>query len=316
MDVHSIPRVEEQALDFAYRYPFTPEARDIILRSKPELNQKYLKAGLLRASEALERGGIKFTKMNLYDQKYTSLMGYVYARMLVSALNSKAAIEKYIRAESRRAREILANDAENLPRLASSLRCGIVQTKPYYSLRMEEFLLYSGKSKELSLVKQELYEGTVYLAIRKAAVLLGIISIREIRRNLPIPAGDLPLEVVASSKSLPLPEPVLPRSPRADTERYGWIEKILANPISDVRHRTVNLILAPYLVNVRGMRESDASKVISEYIARCKELNPDTDVNSSYITYQCRYSKAKGLKPLSLDNAKSLLSHVLDLDNW
>ena len=83
-------------------------------------------------------------------------------------------------------------------------------------------------------------------------------------------------------------------------------------PIADVRHRTVNLILAPYLMNVKQKNEDEAVALIMEYISRCKEIEPNTNVNSTYVRYQCRYAKSKGLKPLSLTNARELLGDVLN----
>ena len=52
-------------------------------------------------------------------------------------------------------------------------------------------------------------------------------------------------------------------------------------------------------------------KAVNDYIKKCKEINPDTNVNESYIRYQVRYSKAKGMKPLSLQKAKELLGETV-----
>jgi len=45
-----------------------------------------------------------------------------------------------------------------------------------------------------------------------------------------------------------------------------------------------------------------------------KELNPNTRVGESYIAYQVRYAKRKGLKPLSLNRAKELLGGIINFD--
>ena len=81
-----------------------------------------------------------------------------------------------------------------------------------------------------------------------------------------------------------------------------------------MRHRVVNLILAPYLINVRGMSEEGAFKTISAYIERCRAVDPNTKVNDSYIKYQCAYAKKKGLRPLSLVHARELLGSYVDFD--
>ena len=87
----------------------------------------------------------------------------------------------------------------------------------------------------------------------------------------------------------------------------------LATPIPDVRHRSVNLV-APYLVNVRKMDENAAADRIVEYIERCKLLDPNTKVNETYVRYQCRYAKNKGMRPLSLVRAKELFRGIVEFD--
>ena len=103
-------------------------------------------------------------------------------------------------------------------------------------------------------------------------------------------------------------------APAKFSKTDNWVEKLLATPIADIRHRTVNLILAPYLVNTKGMSVDQATKIICEYIERCKLLDPATRVNERYVRYQCDYAKKRGLKVLSLDRAKELLGSALDIN--
>ena len=59
------------------------------------------------------------------------------------------------------------------------------------------------------------------------------------------------------------------------------------------------------------MEVEQAVKIINEYIEKCKEIDPSTKINESYIRYQCSYAKRRGLKPLSLDRAKELLGNTI-----
>src|SRR5208337_2988776 len=121
--------------------------------------------------------------------------------------------------------------------------------------------------------------GVVHMSKDRTIGLLGHAIEREVAGRLPIDKRSLPKEEVEMSKGIKLEEK---RAIAAEnTGSYSWIEKLLTTPIPDVRHRTVNLILAPYLMNVRKLDEDAAVKLISEYIDRCKLLNPDTSVNDS-----------------------------------
>ena len=73
---------EAEKLDFAYRYPFSSEAKEIIASMNVNsVDDRYLTSGLLRLNEALGKSKIEFFKTNLTQLKYTYLMSYAYARM-------------------------------------------------------------------------------------------------------------------------------------------------------------------------------------------------------------------------------------------
>jgi hypothetical protein len=302
----------DQNLDMAYRYPFSLEAKEIVARSKAAFDTNMMKAGRIRVDEALRTNVIEYKDTSISELKYSHIMSYLYARMLVSALNNRAAIAKYISAEARRSASALIEDSDDtLLRLAKELSIPIERLNGSFSMSFESYLGLAPRLPEYSLVHQEMKNGIVYLQKFKAVGVIETAIRKEIGRNLPIPARELPREVVQFSKGIKLPAQKL--AVREDSARYRWIEKLLATPIADVRHRTVNLILAPYLTNVKGMGEEEAAKVIIEYIERCKALEPNTRINESYIKYQCKYSKQKGSRPLSFERARELLKEVADL---
>lgn len=305
--------VNDDQLDFAYRYPFSSEARQIIALDTSKLDEKLLRAGALRVEEDLNAKELSVPQTSLRDFKYTYMLSYVYSRMLISAINSPYHTKRYAHGEAVRARKALRGETfDRIMRLFAELGMNMSYMNGSFSMNFESYLAIAPKNEDFALIRQKVERGLVYLEKEEAAAVAEGAIENLVLKNLPIKANELPKEVGAYAKKIKLPE--IKTELKADSGAYRWIEKVLATPIHDVRHRTVNLILAPYLVNVRGMSEDQAASVILEYIEKCKELNPDTNVNSTYVKYQCRYAKAKGMRPLSLERAKEMFRGVLKLD--
>jgi hypothetical protein len=83
-------------------------------------------------------------------------------------------------------------------------------------------------------------------------------------------------------------------------KRHNWIEKLLNEPIDDGRHRILWLIIAPYLVNVKGLRIEEAERVALGYLERCNEVKRIEGNLKGLARYYVKYAKDRGLKPLSL----------------
>ncbi len=305
-------KFDTEKLDFAYKYPFSDEAREIIAKAQEGIDEKYLRAGKLRVEKDIV-GDADFSLVGMSDIKYTYVISYVYSRMLISALNNKYHLERYITSEARRSRRALENDTlPNIMKVLGELKVEVSYSQERFIMPFSQFLMLSPKTPEVSLVHLELDKGIVYLPKEQFLSVVETAAANEIRKKLPIPAKDLPKRIILESKSVRLPEIKVKAGPSEGS--YRWIDKILATPIADVRHRTVNLVLAPYLTNIKGLSEDDAAKIILDYIEKCKLINPDTKVNSSYVRYQCKYSKEKGMKPLSLEKARELYKGVLEID--
>ncbi|MGC8651873.1 MAG: DNA primase noncatalytic subunit PriX [Candidatus Micrarchaeia archaeon] len=311
---------DDAKLDFAYKYPFSSAAKEIIQV-----------AGISKVSYAFlnsARSHLELALLGKLDYKHTSigsikldyLVNYAYCRMLASAYQSASIASKYAEAEAARSAEVLGSGTlEELVAVSSEL--GIKMAKRFMpessseiAMYFDDFLKYSPGVKGLELVNQRLSAGAVILDWNTAIRLVQAAAKSRIMEGLPIKLSELPQEIVSFAKSakLAMPNTASSASGGAAGQR-AWIEKLLNTPIPDVRHRTVNLILAPYLVNVKGMSPEDASKVINSYIARCKELNPDTKITERYVEYQCNYSKKRGMKPLSQVKAKELLGGIADI---
>ncbi len=306
---------EDSRLDIAYKYPFLRDSKELLLELNPGLEPKFLEQGRLRLEEALSSRRIRFHRANLRELKYAYLISYVYARMLASALGQKGLLLRYIDAESRRSAEALEEEGVKMVMaMAKSLDSGLSHDGNSFSIGFEEYLKNAPSGRAFSLPAQELSGGRVSMEKRIAIGVLRRMMKREISNNLPIPRKELPREALEYAKKVKVPQVRLPEAAPDLARRYAWIGRLLSTPIPDVRHRTVNLILAPYLVNIMGMPESEAAKVIVAYIERCKEIEPNTKVNQSYIMYQCRYAKSKGMKPLSFENAMELLGSIVNME--
>ena len=301
---------EEQLL-FAYKYPFSKEAK-LVVESQgaagvDQSMERILGMAKSRLEEAFAKGRLEYK-----DLKYGKLdyvMAYGYARILVSGLNSSLGITKYVAAEAGRSKDAMENGSDDeIVRIANELGLDVTIDKHEFKIGFRIFLENMGHDSQLSNFR--LHSGSVILDRHEMAGTLKNAIYKEIMRGLPIKQSMIPQRMLAFSKSIRPPVVTVKTSAKGGS--LAWIDKLLQTPIPDVRHRVVNLVLAPYLINIKGMSEDDAFKTISGYIERCKELDPNTKINDSYIRYQCSYSKKKGLKPLSMARARELLGSFVD----
>lgn len=313
MDIQNLGSLE-QRLDFAYRYPFSKAAKGLVLELNPEFSEKYLREGVLRLRGALNEKSIHFARAEMHDIKLAYLMSYVYARMVASALNEKRALFVYVTAEAARVSEALLDDnTEDFMAVAEELDAGITASSGSFAIRFENFLKHAPDAEEFNLSRQALEKGFINMSKAEAARFIAEMARQEMMRGLPIPLRELPKAAVEHAKSL-RQEYAAHEPSSTRTGSFAWVERLLAAPIPDIRHRAVYKILAPYLVNVKGLPEEEASAVIINYIERCKELDPNTRITPEYIKYQCRYARERGLRPLSLAKAKELLGSVIDVE--
>jgi hypothetical protein len=105
---------------------------------------------------------------------------------------------------------------------------------------------------------------------------------------------------------------------RNKTESYrgntiSWIEKLLQTPIADYRKNAVNLILAPYIINVKKLSYDDALNIINSWLGKCGKLR-QLDRNFNYmVRYALKYSAKNGHRPLKLDTLKMKNKTLYDI---
>ncbi|MCL4389423.1 MAG: DNA primase noncatalytic subunit PriX [Candidatus Marsarchaeota archaeon] len=306
--------ITEEELSFAYKFPFSKEAKGIVAdQSNAGLEEMHKFIGFARArvEEAFLKGRIEYRNIKYGRLDY--VIGYAYCRLLVSAIGRRDVLLKYAFAEASRSKEALESGSEReATRVSRSLGLDVSYESGNFKIDLATFLKYMSGREEFRLADFKLHGGFVVIDRHGLSELLKNAVYKEILKGMPIKVNEIPKEVVVAAKNVKIPRLETVMAPRSGSST-SWIEKLLKTPIPDVRHRTVNLVLAPYMVNVRGMSVDDAAKAISEYIELCKGLNADTKINDSYIRYQCAYAKRRGLKPLSFARAKDLLGEMVEL---
>ncbi len=313
--------MDDSILDFAYKYPFSKEAKELVGKQRNEVSRKYLESGSRHLENAFGGGGLEYSRISIGSVKLDYLMAYLYSRMLLSAVKRKDLIMEYAMAEAGRSADaMLASDNEDMLRMAAELGIAIngafnmngSDQVEEYTISFVDYVNNMPRTPGFELVNQRMSSGIVVLHKTRMARVIEQAMLKEIKKGLPIRSADLPKEVTDFSKTLKFK--AIEREPaRKGGSTESWIEKLLETPIADVRHRTVNLILAPYLVNTKGLDVEQASKRIIDYIEKCKLIDPNTKINDKYIEYQCSYAKRKGMRPLSIDRARELLGGQIDL---
>ncbi len=302
----------KEQLDFAYKYPFSSDAKQIIKELDfKTIEQMHLITGKARLEEAFENNKIEYRTTSYGKLEF--VIGYAYARMLVSALKNITLVTKYANAEAKRSADALEKDSiANIVKLAKELGIEIGDEKGKYVLDFTQFLANAPMNQEFALVNQKLANGKVVLDKHQLIKILERAMSKEVLRSLPVSTRAIPKGVVEYSKGIKLP--VIKIAIQKGPGNVSWIDKLLQIPIPDCRHRTVNLILAPYFVNVKKLEVDKATEAISNYITFCKTVNPDTKITDRYIRYQCEYAKSHGLRPLSLTRARNELGSGIDFN--
>ncbi|MCL5106366.1 MAG: DNA primase noncatalytic subunit PriX, partial [Candidatus Marsarchaeota archaeon] len=275
----------------------------------------YLNLGKMRVEEALGNGTVAYQNIEYEPIKKDFVISYVFARIIVSALRSRHFIDDYASAEAKRCIDAMGSESgDGIIRLSREAGINasleVHDNQEFFAIKFADFL---GSSSSLDLVNLKLHKGMVFLERYNFLKFFEGPARNAIKKNLPIKQADIPAQAFKIARQIKV-QPRETREEKTAPGQYAWIEKLLRVPIPDVRHRIVNLILAPYFVTVRKFSEEKAFMLISGYIEKCKELEGNTKINDAYIRYQCRYAKGKKMRPLAFEKSKDLLKDVIDLD--
>ena len=302
-------------LDIAYRYPFSEEAKKVVGEaSSSSIDYRYVELGKDRVAQDIS-GKAAYFDIEMDSIKLNYVLSYAYARLVASAMGPFA-VEPFAEGEAERSAQALKKDSvENLKKVANALGIRYLISGNEVKMPFEEYVAKAPEQDSFRLVNADLKAGRVSMGLSAFIDILKNSAKKRIMAGLPIPKQEIPKEIIKAAAEIKLPASMSGiKLPEKGQKTFGWIERLLQTPIPDVRHRTVNLILAPYLVNVRNMSPEEAFKVINDYIERCKKVNPDTKIGEQYIRYQCNYAKKRGMRPLALQKAKELLGGLVELE--
>ena len=83
-----------------------------------------------------------------------------------------------------------------------------------------------------------------------------------------------------------------------------WIEKLLNTPISDFRKNATNLILAPYLVNIKKLSYQQSFDILTDWLQKCNSFKK-LDFNPDYLVkYALTTAIEKRIPPMKLVTLK------------
>jgi hypothetical protein len=102
--------------------------------------------------------------------------------------------------------------------------------------------------------------------------------------------------------------------PKSNSNIFCWIEKLLNTPISDFRKNAINLILAPYLVNIKKLSYQQSFNILTDWLQKCNSLrkldyNPDYLVKSALTT--ASQKRIPSMKLLTLKDRNLELYNIL-----
>jgi hypothetical protein len=90
---------------------------------------------------------------------------------------------------------------------------------------------------------------------------------------------------------------------------YEWIEeRIIANPFTDCRKIIVDLILAPYLINIKKMSYDESYQMIKVWLDKCNSLKK-LDNYQNFVNYRIhsalKAATQKGIGPMNFYKIKT-----------
>lgn len=183
-------------------------------------------------------------------------------------------------------------------------RVGSKEDRYAYSVGVEDYLALATRHEltrvqKWKLTRQPLWTGRVYFTENMLNDFFGdavqrVISegVKNLRRGVfPKQLAEIRARVLAF---VPVPRTQPGR-------RYVYIDELMKHPISDGRHRFVWLVLAPYLVNVKKVDESEAIEKIKTYVSASGEMR----AMKRFVEYNVRRAKRNGLMPPTMNKLRA-----------
>lgn len=306
--------------DYLIKYPFLPRAREVLADLPPDDRSLPRPEIVDQARYRMERAA-RNAEMNVQSvrgwpqyRNFESRTGRTdvqsgvvdfYSFFVAVQASSKDSflITCLGKSEAQRSKTFFVKERMDDMIAVLSEATGLVLTRKserVYGLPVETYLAF-GEHRDLfeipswKLVNLPLDHGVVYFSQNRVMDLFTSIvnslmaSGMKALRTQPVRA-----DVMMLVRQL---EPLIPKRDARSRANYDYIEKLLKHKVSDGRHRLSWLVLAPYLVNIKGMDENTATETIVEYIGDSRYRQ--------FVRYQVRRAARQGLLPPSTSTLKS-----------
>ncbi len=288
--------------EFEAKYPFSPTSRSIFERIPFEES--------LRSKEVIEHTEQRLLASlgrDVYERHLSPLIEFVsfFASAFIASQDSFLA-SKFANREAAMARSYFLKESSETKIRLMDICFGIKLSAGgrYYVLPFEHYLERTCRFNIIRLQKwklgrQDLISGLVYLNENKLSDLFTDCTkslISEGVANLKRGVFPRQLEELRKKVLSFIPKKKLPSS-----GKYSYIEELLRHPVYDGRHRLVWLVLAPYLVNIKGVDDSQAIDIIRNYVSVAGESGD----MKRFIEYNVRRARKNGLMPPTLTTLRN-----------
>ncbi len=89
-----------------------------------------------------------------------------------------------------------------------------------------------------------------------------------------------------------------------------WIETLLTIPMHGDIHKVITSILAPYLINVKGLVVPKAEEIIEEWVERCERYEEIKGNINAFVRRECLNAYRLAKKPKGLDYLKDIHNNL------
>lgn len=310
--------------DLELHYPFTPRSRKFF-ETIPIDETLSSKEVILQAESRL----LNAIGKGSYDPHLSELVEFLsfFVAALVASQDNYLA-NKFARKEAERARVFFISESPKSKVNIMKECFGIyfdegVLENHIYQVRLEDYLALVSKhdlikSPKWKLVNQSVNRGKVFFNdnllndlftdCARSSINVGLMNLRK---------GTFPKQLLELKTRM---LQYIPPSRKKAGKTYLYIEELMKYPVSDGRHRLVWLVLAPYLVNIKGLGEDEAIEKIRSYIS----VTGETREMKKFIEYNVKRARRNKLMPPTLRTLKlehpdlySLLpKQVVSLDSY
>jgi DNA primase large subunit len=277
---------------FNARYPFSKSARRYAESLSVKLDYETVEKGRKRVADAVLNKRIPTLAGGSFDID-DEIAAYAVARMIVSQIGGRQAVESYAVAEAKRASSHMKSDSdENVQNLAKDFGLG-----PGLETPVLKYLAYAPREAHYRLVNTRLNRGKILLSKNEFIRVLEEAVRLQISGSLPLKMSSVPPAIRKAADGIrelmPKPEVNI-----ALGEKPPCIVKLLENLAKgeNLPH-SARLALTVYLLKA-GMPENDIVKLFAtspDYDERVTRYQVDYIRRKGYSMPACRLMDSNGL---------------------